>query len=281
MLSDAPILYVVSGAGLSAESGISTFRDKEGTWARFDIDKVCLYDTWQQNREAVFDFYEQRLTELQTVVPNEGHRALAEWQARWGALRVRLLTQNVDHLLEAAGASHVTHLHGDLRDLRCVECEYTFRVAFSEYSRARPCPACGKVETVKPGVIFFREAAPAYSVIEDMREALRPQDIVLVVGTSLAVLTAYQLLPLRRKGHERNWQVNPQPDDEDWFGANLKEPSSTGLRALETQLVAMMDESEELGADLAHALSGPPMTISSPSLFVRILDWLRAKTLSR
>ncbi|MGF6303268.1 MULTISPECIES: SIR2 family NAD-dependent protein deacylase [Paraburkholderia] len=99
-----PRLFVFSGAGLSAESGIPTFRTGDGIWTQESIDEVCNFLTWRRNREAVFRFYNQRISEKRDAHPNDAHRILAAWQSPWGAERVRLITQNIDDLLERAGA---------------------------------------------------------------------------------------------------------------------------------------------------------------------------------
>lgn len=104
-----PRLYVFSGAGLSAESGLSTFRTGNGIWTQENLDEVCNFLNWRKNREAVFRFYNERIAEKRDARPNKAHVMLAAWQHTWGKERVRLITQNVDDMLERAGALHVTH----------------------------------------------------------------------------------------------------------------------------------------------------------------------------
>lgn len=241
MRSASPTLYVFSGAGLSAESQIATFRDKGGIWSKNSIERVCHIDTWQANRDEVYDFYEQRRAEMLDKAPNVAHALLAKWQLKWGKERVRLLTQNVDLLLEEAGAPDVVHLHGRINDLLCTHCNLYFEVTPERFGRHTACPRCGLIESVKPGVVFFGEHAPQYSHLSDMREALRPQDIVIVVGTSLLVLAPHQFLPPRRYDCLRNWQVNPAPDMPEWFGVNQKATASVGLQDLEPLLFELMD----------------------------------------
>jgi NAD-dependent SIR2 family protein deacetylase len=109
-LARAPRLFVFSGAGLSAESGVPTFRSTDGIWSKFDLDEVCNFNLWRKHRSAVFRFYEDRRKEIEAAQPNGAHRLLALWQHTWGADRVRLITQNVDNLLERAAARDVVHL---------------------------------------------------------------------------------------------------------------------------------------------------------------------------
>ncbi|MCA7988715.1 SIR2 family NAD-dependent protein deacylase [Burkholderia vietnamiensis] len=157
-----PRLYVFSGAGLSAESGIPTFRTGGGIWSQESIDEVCNFLTWRRNREAVFRFYNQRIAEKRDARPNDAHRILAAWQGLWGTERVRLITQNIDDLLEQAGAQQVTHLHGDMHSMLCTLCDLRFPKGGEEYRPDTACPRCGTAEAVKPGVVFFQEAAPEY-----------------------------------------------------------------------------------------------------------------------
>ncbi|MES2889423.1 MAG: Sir2 family NAD-dependent protein deacetylase [Pseudomonadota bacterium] len=240
MNTDAPVLHVFSGAGLSAESGVPTFRTAGGVWSRHNLDRVCNMLTWRQHRDEVFAFYEGRRAEAASVAPNEAHRRLAAWQARWGPQRVRLLTQNVDDLLERGGAQEVIHLHGDLQHLLCTACEHRWPVEAARYHAQTPCPACEGLNSVKPGVVFFHEAAPAYAHLARMVHTIRAHDILLVVGTALEVVSVAQLVPPHRVGHALNWQVNPEPADPEHFGRIVAAPASVGLADLEPELIERM-----------------------------------------
>jgi NAD-dependent deacetylase len=239
--ADAPVLYVFSGAGLSAESGVPTFRTAGGLWTQHNLDRVCNLLTWKENRSDVFAFYRGRRQEAAAVAPNDAHLRLAGWQSRWGAARVRLLTQNVDGLLERAGAQAVVHLHGDLLHLLCTACAHRWPVDDDAYAEGTRCPSCDSLKGVKPGVVFFNEMAPEYAHLQRLHRDIRPQDVLLVVGSALEVVTVDQLVPARRRGHALNWQVNPEPADPACFGRVLAEGAVAGLRALEPELVALMD----------------------------------------
>jgi len=115
-----PRLIVFSGAGLSAESGLATFRGASGLWEGVSIRTVCHIDTWEENFEAVHDFYDARREGGSEAEPNLAHRTIAKWQNAWPG-RTHILTQNIDRLLENAGCTEVIHLHGDIRILWCVE----------------------------------------------------------------------------------------------------------------------------------------------------------------
>jgi NAD-dependent deacetylase len=242
MDADTPNLYVFSGAGLSAESGLSTFRTGDGIWTRNSVDEVCNIRTWRRNRPAVFDFYNDRIREKHDAEPNAAHKLLAQWQKRWGAERVHLLTQNVDDLLEKAGATSVIHLHGDLNSLMCTACELAFPKEDLYLDPLAACPICGNHEGVKPGVVFFGEAAPAYRHLHRIRMEMRECDLFLAVGSAFEVVPPEAMLPLERQyDHLRNFLVDPSPSRSEMFGAVEAQPATIGLQRLEAQISALME----------------------------------------
>ena len=186
-----PRLIVFSGAGLSAESGLSTFRGKSGLWENVPLDKVCNFATWRQNFDAVHEFYNARRIAVANAKPNAAHLAIADWQKRWPD-RVRILTQNVDRLLELAGCHSVVHLHGDVHLMHCVACDLQWETEELAYDHSG-CPLCHQTKTVKPAVVFFGQPAPHYETLYGIAAALRPIDTAVVVGTSGAVLPADQI----------------------------------------------------------------------------------------
>ncbi len=232
-LPASPVLYVLSGAGLSVESGLSTFRSGDGIWSANSLERVCNFHTFRQYRSEVFAFYNRRKADVEGAAPHAGHERLAAWQEKWGKERVRLLTQNVDDLLERAGARDVVHLHGDLRTMQCTGCEYRWTIGRAEFDPGASCPHCGSLEDVKPGVIFFHESAPEYVHLIAMAEDIRPCDFLLVVGTSAAVVRPWEFLPDWRLPHVHNIQVNPQPEAPECYEHNLAMPASIGLEAAE------------------------------------------------
>jgi len=187
----SPQLIVFSGAGLSAESGLSTFRGASGLWENVSLDVVCNFATWERNFDAVHAFYDARRIAASGVQPNLAHRTIAEWQKSWPG-RVQILTQNVDPLLERAGCENVVHLHGDVLSMHCVACDLEWKIEAGAYDQSG-CPTCRKKKTVKPAVVFFGQAAPAYEILHAVIRGLRPVDTVVVVGTSGTVLPADQL----------------------------------------------------------------------------------------
>ncbi|ACR31833.1 SIR2 family NAD-dependent protein deacylase [Burkholderia glumae] len=238
-----PRLYVFSGAGLSAESGIPTFRTGDGIWSSANLDKVCNFLTWRRNREAVFAFYNARIAEKREARPNDAHRMLAAWQEAWGTERVRLVTQNIDDLLERAGARQVVHLHGDVHSLLCTACDCRFPKDGEHYRLDTACPACGDVESVKPGVVFFNEAAPEYVTLHRMQLEMTERDLFVAIGTAFQVVGPESLLPReRRLRHARNFLVDPQPSRPECFGHVEAVSASVGLRNLQARIEALMAE---------------------------------------
>ncbi len=185
-----PRLIVFSGAGLSAESGLATFRGASGLWEGVPIRTVCDISTWEDNLDAVHDFYDARRISGAKAEPNLAHRTIAGWQKTWPG-RVVILTQNIDRLLESAGCTNVIKLHGDGRLLRCFGCGHEWELDGPRYDR-KGCPKCGS-NRVKPGVVFFGEAAPRYTDLHEAVAELRAIDTAVVVGTSGTVLPADHL----------------------------------------------------------------------------------------
>jgi NAD-dependent protein deacetylase/lipoamidase len=174
---------VLTGAGISTESGIPNFRSAGGIWARYDPAEVASIDAFRRDPIRVWEFYALRLDALARAEPNDGHRALAELEER-GWIRA-VVTQNVDGLHQRAGSREVVEVHGSLREAECIHCGV--RVPMEDALASLPlppCPACGEV--LKPGVVMFGELLPA-AAIERAQELAAEAGVLLVVGSSLQV----------------------------------------------------------------------------------------------
>jgi NAD-dependent deacetylase len=174
---------VLTGAGISTESGIPDFRSAEGIWARYDPMEVAHIEAFRRDPARVWEFYALRLDALARAQPNDGHRALAELEKRgWiGAV----VTQNVDGLHRAAGSQEVVEVHGSLREAECVHCGVRVPMADAVAQLPLPaCPECGEV--LKPGVVMFGELLPA-DAIERAQRLAAEAGLLLVVGSSLEV----------------------------------------------------------------------------------------------
>ncbi len=176
-------IMILSGAGLSAESGISTFRDHDGLWENHDVMEVCSTQGWIKDRQNVTNFYNDRRRDLESKEPNHAHKILAEIEQEYRG-RVMHLTQNIDNLMEKAGAKDVTHLHGTLTDLRCESCTETFDIGYAPQEGNELCPLCGN-KRVRHNVVMFGESAPEYSHIH---QAIRECSLFIAIGTSGTVI---------------------------------------------------------------------------------------------
>jgi NAD-dependent deacetylase len=181
-------LLLLTGSGISADSGLDTFRTSgdKSLWAQYDADVVCNFDCWEENFDLVHQFYSARRAQLATVSPNVAHKMAVSWQERFGA---DLITQNVDDLFERAGAREVLHVHGSLTSMRCLDCETTWDVGYQVFDPATGCcPKCGALWEVKPNVVFFNERAPLYTEMWRRLAELTEDDVLVVIGTSGTVL---------------------------------------------------------------------------------------------
>lgn len=182
-------IVVLTGAGVSAESGISTFRDNGGLWDRYDVNDVASIDGWFRNRKLVLDFYNLRRAELEKARPNAAHLAIAALENRY---EVTVVTQNVDNLHERAGSTRIIHLHGELTKVRPETGAYDRTFSEEEvidvgYSAVHLGDTAPNGSQLRPHIVFFGESVPkidaAISVVERA-------DILLIVGTSLQVYPA-------------------------------------------------------------------------------------------
>lgn len=181
-------LVVLTGAGISAESGISTFRDSSGLWEQYDIDDVATPEAWKRNKLLVTDFYNQRRKQLLDVEPNYGHIGLAELE-QW--FNVFVVTQNVDNLHERAGSSFVLHLHGELTKVRSEQYEDLVYELFPEQYEVKIGDLCEKGFQLRPHIVWFGEAVP---MMDNAMKITETADILVIVGTSLNVYPAAGLL---------------------------------------------------------------------------------------
>jgi len=174
---------VLTGAGISTESGIPDFRSAQGVWARHDPLEVAHVDALRRNPARVWEFYALRLDVLARAEPNDGHRALAELEQR-GCIRA-VVTQNVDGLHQRAGSREVIEVHGSLREAECVHCGVRVPMVDAVAQLPLPpCPECGEI--LKPGVVMFGELLPV-GAIERAQRLAADADLLLVVGSSLEV----------------------------------------------------------------------------------------------
>jgi NAD-dependent deacetylase len=207
LLERARFVAALTGAGVSAESGLATFRDAQtGLWARFDPRELATPSAFARNPKLVWDWYAWRRERVLAVQPNAGHVALAELEAR--VPEFVLITQNVDGLHQRAGSRNVVELHGSITRVKCSrEGAIVERWEASEAEVPR-CVRCGAF--LRPDVVWFEELLPA-DALADAEDAARRCDLLLVVGTSAEVYPAAGLPMLARKGGATVVEINPNP----------------------------------------------------------------------
>ena len=230
MTSDKkPRLVVSTGAGISAESGISTFRDADGLWENYPVMDVCSADGFARNPALVHEFYNARRRQLFEVRPNEAHRILAGLEKNF---EVDVITQNVDDLHERAGSSHVTHLHGELMKVRAIDDEsLTWRL--TEAAAATTPDTVIDGHRVRPHIVFFQEAVPMF---EPATQIAAQADIFVIIGTSLVVYPAAALLRYVRPGTP-NYYIDPRPASVPPDVHVIPTTATEGMRILERELL--------------------------------------------
>jgi NAD-dependent deacetylase len=179
-------LVVLTGSGISSESGLKTFREQGGLWEDYDVMEVASYSGWTKNMEMVLRFYNERRAQLKNAVPNEGHIGLVELEKYFD---VQIITQNVDNLHERAGSKKVLHLHGILTRARSTgDPNLVYDIG---YKPILPGDKCEKGFQLRPDIVWFGEAVPA---IEEAAALTNEADFFVVIGTSMVVYPAAGLI---------------------------------------------------------------------------------------
>jgi NAD-dependent deacetylase len=222
-------LVFLTGAGMSAESGISTFRDAGGLWENYDVQKVASIDGWYDDPDLIQQFYNERRAQLAKSEPNKGHKIIAGLEKDF---KVSVITQNVDNLHERAGSSDVIHLHGELTKA-CNESKT--QVVDIGYNPIHPGEKAKDGSRLRPFIVWFGEAVP---MIEKAAEIVSQADIVAIIGTSMQVYPAAGLIHYARRGVPI---FLIDPNDVPTFGnvVVIKEKASTGMEILKEKLTQL------------------------------------------
>ena len=204
ILASKPQVAVLTGAGVSAESGVPTFRGAGGLWRGMSAEALASVEGFERNPELVLSWYKARRDMLRPLKPNAGHHALVQLETQ--CQYFHLITQNVDNLHRLAGSAALTELHGNLWIDRCHRCDWTIRLSpekpLEPLSR---CPECGGYR--RPGVVWFGELLPQ-DAFNSATKSVKQADVLLVVGTSAAVYPAAGLISLARQFHKTIIEVN-------------------------------------------------------------------------
>jgi NAD-dependent deacetylase len=226
-------IVILTGAGISAESGINTFRDADGLWEGHDVMDVASPEGWRRNQELVLDFYNQRRRQLKTVAPNAAHLALKELEKQY---EVVVVTQNVDDLHERGGSTNIIHLHGELRKVRSTGDEDLV------YDWDEDCvlgDRCKKGYQLRPHIVWFGEAVPA---LEAAVDEIYDADHILIIGTSMQVYPAAGLVGYAPR-NANIYYIDPKPSINYELQQRNKlevitEAATTGVRKVVDRLLA-------------------------------------------
>ena len=215
-------IVILTGAGISKESGLDTFRDKDGIWSKVRLEDVATPDGFRRDPAMVHAFYNARRRSLgeDGIVPNAAHAALARLEREWPG-RVLLVTQNIDDLHERAGSTELIHMHGELLKIRCRRCDRPFSWA-ADLDTAHVCPDCGRTGTLRPHVVWFGELPLE---MERIFAALDDCALFVSIGTSGLVYPAAGFVAhVRRQGKAHTVELNLEPSE----GAGLFHETRSG-----------------------------------------------------
>ena len=219
-MSPANNIVILTGSGVSAESGVATFRDKDGIWAKYDYREVATPEGFAANPDLVHSFYNDRRRKLPSVEPNAAHVALAELEtgltARGGQLT--LVTQNVDDLHERAGSENILHMHGELKKATCAHCGEVCDCA-ADLSVNDICSACKRDGGMRPYVVWFGEM-PRF--MDEAMDAILAADLFVSIGTSGSVYPAAGFAGEARAAGVRAMELNLEPSENAWVFENSR-----------------------------------------------------------
>jgi NAD-dependent protein deacetylase/lipoamidase len=233
-MADFRHIVILTGAGLSAESGLATFRDKDGIWAKYDYRDVATPEGFRANPQLVHDFYNQRRRGLQGVAPNAAHLALARLEREHEG-SVTVITQNIDPPHEAAGSRKLIHMHGELSKALCALCGARHSWT-DDLGLKTPCPGCQKTGGMRPDVVWFGEMP--YEM-ERIYETLARADLFLSIGTSGNVYPAAGFVAVTRESGAHTVELNLEPSDgADLFHEAIHGPATQIVPAFVERLLA-------------------------------------------
>lgn len=222
-MSQSPSIVILTGAGISAESGLPTFRDANGLWEGHRIEEVATPQAFEHDPETVLRFYNLRHAALATVQPNAAHQAIARLQRKYPG-SVTLVTQNVDDLHERGGSENVIHMHGSLRKTLCHHCR-AITPWTGELRTSDTCTTCGETGTIRPDIVWFGEM-PYH--MDEIEAALLTADIFVAIGTSGQVYPAAGFVATARYNGARTLEINnAETSVSTTFDARLTGPATT------------------------------------------------------
>jgi NAD-dependent deacetylase len=224
-------IVVLTGAGISAESGIKTFRGADGLWEGHDVMEVASPIGWKQNKRLVLDFYNKRRAQLMSVQPNKGHLELVKLESKYN---VQIITQNVDDLHERAGSKSVLHLHGELLKVRSTT---NLNLVYDWTTDLNMGDVCEENAQLRPHIVWFGEDVP---LLDQAIETTLKADVLIIIGTSMQVYPAANLINYTKQNIPIYF-IDPNPSISKNNYSNLKvvaENASTGVAKVVTELTS-------------------------------------------
>ncbi|MDX1739509.1 MAG: NAD-dependent deacylase [Alphaproteobacteria bacterium] len=229
-------IVILTGAGISKESGLSTFRDKDGIWSQVNIEDVATPEAFERDPERVHDFYNERRSGLLSpeIMPNEAHEALVELEQKWPN-DVLIVTQNIDNLHERAGSRNLIHMHGELLKARCIHCKAVLSWE-SPIIVETVCPKCGREGGMRPHVVWFGEEP---FMLDTIAEALGECGLFISIGTSGNVYPAAGFAATVKKyGSAQTIEINLEPSEgADMFDDAIHGPATKIVPQFVTHLL--------------------------------------------
>ncbi|MEA2072006.1 MAG: Sir2 family NAD-dependent protein deacetylase [Campylobacterota bacterium] len=228
-------VVIFSGAGISAESGISTFRDSGGLWEEYDVEVVCNYDSLQKNEDLTIEFYDKRRADIEDKEPNYAHRVIAELKEQYPD-EIAIITQNVDNLFEKAAIAQddVLHLHGFMPEVRCQDnsCSSVYNIGYAkqETFNGGVCPKCST--NLRPNIVFFGEAAPMY---EKLNAEIQDCELFIVIGTSGNVVGVNAMASFASRSILNNLEPS-SAIDEDSFSKVIYDKASFAIEDIREEI---------------------------------------------
>jgi NAD-dependent deacetylase len=246
-------VVILSGAGISAESGIQTFRDNNGLWQMYDVDRVCRLGCLEDNRDETIEFYDKRREELKDKDTNHAHKVIAELKKKYPN-EISILTQNVDDLFEKAGLKpeEVVHLHGELTKVECEECGLAYYIGYKKISEAYngKCPDC-QSKKIRPFIVMFGEQAPEYQKLHD---EIKDCELLVVIGTSGKVIWVDDIAMDVKKSILNN--LEPSEDiDESAFDKVIYDKATVAIDEIKMDIInTVKTEVQQLSEELRNAI---------------------------
>ncbi|MBC7980376.1 MAG: NAD-dependent deacylase [Armatimonadetes bacterium] len=220
-------IFILTGAGISAESGIQTFRGSDGLWEGHRLEDVASPGGFHRDPTMVYSFYNVRRAKIRDAIPNAAHSALARLERDFPGT-VTLVTQNIDDLHERAGSRQVVHMHGEAMKARCLKCQ-AISLCETTLDETNRCPACGTVGTLRPHIVWFGEI-PLF--LEEIDHALTQADLFVAIGTSGVVYPAAGFAELAARHGIRTIEINPASTEiSPHFDEHLRGPATEKVPA--------------------------------------------------